>query len=128
MKKQAFYIITQLLILFTFFIEGFQIKNPFTKKVTGIQAILSPDFPMIGRIVLAYIFLSVMFHSIILLYELVKKGLSKKMDDILTAIVTIQMISGLLVVTFIGTFLLWGGFLMIGIIVVSVFAKYKYFQ
>lgn len=105
--------------------EGFQLKNQ-VRNLTGIRAVLSSDFPLIGRIVLVYIFISVIFHLVVLVYELIKKNIPKSLDDTLTALVTIQMISGLLVVTFIGTFLLFGGFLMIGIIIVSVFAKYKY--
>lgn len=129
MKKIIIHLFIQCAIIATFFIKGFNIKNNHLLiEETGINAIFSSDFSIIGRIVLSYIFLSVLFHIVTLIIELLTHKLPKKLDDALTGVIMIQMISGLLVVTFIGTFLLMGGFLMIGLIVFSIFLKYKYLK
>jgi hypothetical protein len=129
MKKSVIHLLLQCLILGSFFIKGFQFKiNNLLQEASPIQAIFSDSFPIIGRIVLVYIFLSVLFHLVTLVMQLINRELSKKTDDILTAVITIQMIAGLLVVTFVGTYLLMGGFLMIGLIVLSIFLKYKYLK
>jgi len=129
MKKLIIHLLLQCLILSSFFIKGFQLKiNNIFEEVSPINAIFSDYFPVIGRIVLTYIFLSVLFHLIALVIQLLTHQLSKKLDDILTGVITIQMIAGLLVVTFVGTYLLMGGFLMIGLIVLSIFLKYKYLK
>jgi len=129
MKKIIIHLFIQCAIISTFFIKGFQVKNShLLEEETGINAILSTSFPMIGRIILIYIFISVLFHISTLIFELVTNQLPKKLDDILTGVIIMQMIAGLLVVTFIGTYLLMGGFLMIGLVVFGIFLKYKYLK
>ncbi|TNF09160.1 MAG: hypothetical protein EP317_01510 [Bacillota bacterium] len=129
MRKLFLYIVLQLAILTTFFFPGFTItKGDVTEGVIGIEAIVRSDFPWIGRFVLLYILLSVIFHLLTLIYELVKRTLPEKLDQTLTVILTLQMIAGLLVVTFMGTFTHFFGFMMIGLILLSIFTKYKYFK
>lgn len=129
MSKLLLYIVLQLAILSTFFFPGFTItKGDVTEGIIGIEAIVRSEFPLIGRIVLVYIFLSVIFHLGTLIYEIIKKTVPEKLDQSLTFILTLQMIAGLLVVTFMGTFTHFFGFMMIGLIVLSIFAKYKYFK
>jgi hypothetical protein len=127
MKKTLLYIALQIAILTTFFFPGYTItKGDVTEGVIGFDAMMRSDFPLIGRIVLSYIVLSVIFHLFVLIYELTKKHLPEKIDQVLTIILTLQMIAGLLVVTFMGTFTHFFGFLMIGLVILSIFLKYKY--
>jgi hypothetical protein len=127
MKKTLLYIALQIAILTTFFFPGYTItKGDVTEGVIGFDAILRSDFPLIGRLVLSYIVLSVIWHLFTLFYELTQKHLPEKFDQVLTIILTLQMIAGLLVVTFMGTFTHFFGFLMIGLVILSIFLKYKY--
>ncbi len=129
MKKQVIHLLLQCAIISSFFIIGFQFKNQeILEEVSPLNAIFSEGFPVIGRIVLAYILLSTIFHLVTIIIEMITHQLSKKIDDILTGVITIQMIAGLLVVTFVGTYLLMGGFLMVGLIILSIFLKYKYLK
>lgn len=128
-RNQIFYLFLQAIILSTFFLPGFATeKDDQIIELTGIKAIVSSDFPVIGQIVLSYIFISVIIHIVILVYEMINKKLPENLDNILTIVLTVQMIAGLLVVTFIGTYTFFFGFLMIGLILLSIFTKYKYFK
>lgn len=126
MKYYASQAFNQLLIMGAFFFELFHVEiSGIEEKVTGIEAIFSPGFYVIGNIVIALVLLISFMHFLLMLYGMIGQTLSDKLNGFIVGLVNIELILAIVLVTFLGTFLAFSGILMIGLIVLSTFLKYQ---
>lgn len=126
MKYYASQGFNQLLIIGAFFFELFHVTiHGVEKKVTGFDAIISPGFYVIGNILIASILLISLVHFALMVYGIIGQAFSDRLKAFIVGLVNIELIIAIIVVTFLGTFLEVSGMLMIGLIVLSTFLKYK---
>lgn len=123
MKKSIVLIGIQIIIVILFFLPMMNYRIQDDKVViSGIEAIFTNEYFIIGNILLAIIFVSSVFILLGLIYEAIKKD--KKYDDILTTITNIKLFSGLITVTFLGTYLEWIGLVLIALLVLNTYLNY----
>jgi hypothetical protein len=117
----------QLLLIISFF---FNIMNYHVDDVeipiTGFEAIFKNEYFIIGNIFLVIILLVSFFHLIAEIIAVSKPLLYKKLETSLMIIINLQLLTGMLIATFLGTYLEILGILMIGFIVASAYLKHKF--
>lgn len=117
----------QLLLIISFF---FNIMNYHVGDVeipiTGFEAILKNEYFIIGNIFLVSILLVSVFHLVAQIIAVSKPSLYKKLETSLMIFINLQLLTGMLIATFLGTYLEILGILMIGLIVASAYLKHKF--
>ena len=128
MKVKWILILLHALIISTFFLEGFHYEgtNQTVIYVTGFEAIFINKFWIIGNIAIAYILLASVFQLSVLLLEMVTKGVIKGFEKHTIAVVNIQLLFGLIVVSLLGTFISFPPMFMVGFVAFSAYLKYKF--
>jgi len=111
------------LITFIFFPLMHQ-KGDETLILTGIEAIIKGDYLIIGNIVIALIFLGVIIHFVGIVMEFASKKRADAWLEGMNIMVNITTILSLLMVTFLGTFLAWLGYIYIGLLILSTYLRY----
>ena len=117
----------QILLITSFF---FKIMNYHVGDVeipiTGFEAITKNEYFIIGNIFLVIILLVSVFHLIAEIIAVTKPNQYKKLETTLMILINVQLFTGMLVATFLGTYLEILGILMIGLIVASAYLKHKF--
>lgn len=128
MKIRLLQIGIQLSILATFFFKGFNYNLNSEAKIpiTGFEALFKNQYWIIGNIFIWIILLATIFHLFTQIVAYINPNVYKKLENILTATIIIELVAGLLVVTFLGTYLELVGMFMVGFIVLSTYVKYKF--
>jgi heme/copper-type cytochrome/quinol oxidase subunit 2 len=111
------------LITFIFFPLMHQ-KGDETLILTGIEAIIKGDYLIIGNIVIALIFLGVIIHFVGIVMEFASKKRADAWLEGMNIMVNITTILSFLMVTFLGTFLAWLGYIYIGLLILSTYLRY----
>jgi succinate dehydrogenase/fumarate reductase cytochrome b subunit len=91
---------------------------------TGFEAFIQGDYLIIGNIVIALVILGTMIHLLSILYEIFDFKTYKKMESTVNIIVNITVFFSLIIITFLGTFLIALGYVMIGLLVLSTYLRY----
>lgn len=99
-------------------------KGDETLILTGIEAIIKGDYLIIGNIVIALIFLGVIIHFAGIVMEFTSKKRANAWLEGMNIMVNITTILSLLMVTFLGTFLAWLGYIYIGLLILSTYFRY----
>jgi succinate dehydrogenase/fumarate reductase cytochrome b subunit len=99
-------------------------KGDETLILTGIEAITKGDYLIIGNIVIALIFLGVIIHFVGIVMEFFSKKRAIAWLEGMNIMVNITTILSLLMVTFLGTFLAWLGYIYIGLLILSTYLRY----
>ena len=128
MRIRLLQIGVQLSILITFFFKGFNyhLEDGVEIPITGFAALIQNEYWIIGNLLIWFILIISTFHLITQVIAYVDLTLYKKLDPVLTAAIIIELVAGLLVVTFLGTYLELVGLFMIGFIVLGTYLKYKF--
>jgi hypothetical protein len=128
MKIRFLQILVQIGIIATFFFKGFNyhIEGDIKIPITGFEALVTNEYLIIGNVLIGLILIISIFHLITQIISLIDMPLYEKLDQSLTAAIIIELVAGLLVVTFLGTYLELLGMLMIGFIVLSTYIRYKF--
>ncbi len=128
MKIRLLQIGIQISILTTFFYKGFNyhLDNDVKIPITGFEALFKNQYWIIGNILIWLILLITLFHLFTQVLAYINPQLYKKIDNFLTAAIIIELVAGLLVVTFLGTYLELVGMSMVGFIVLGTYVKYKF--
>jgi uncharacterized paraquat-inducible protein A len=117
----------QLLLIISFF---FNIMNyhvgDIEIPITGFEAIFKNEYFVIGNIFLVIILLVSVFHLIAEIIAVTKPELYKKLETTLMMLINLQLLTGMLIATFLGTYLELLGILVIGLIVASAYLKHKF--
>ena len=117
----------QLLLIISFF---FNIMNYHVGDVeipiTGFEAIFKNEYFIIGNIFLVIILLVSILHLIAEIIAVSKPLLYTKLETSLMILINLQLLTGMLIATFLGTYLEILGILMIGLIVASAYLKHKF--
>ncbi len=117
----------QILLIISFF---FKIMNVHVGDVeipiTGFEAIMKNEYFIIGNLFLVIILLVSAFHLIAEIIAVINPNQYKKLETTLMILINLQLFTGMLVATFLGTYLEILGILMIGLIVASAYLKHKF--
>jgi uncharacterized paraquat-inducible protein A len=117
----------QILLIASFF---FKIMNyhvgDIEIPITGFEAIMKNEYFIIGNLFLLLILLVSVFHLIAEIIAVTKPNQYKKLETTLMILINLQLFTGMLVATFLGTYLELLGILMIGLIVASAYLKHKF--
>ena len=127
MKIKYLQIIVQFLIVISFFFNTFNYHvGTLVIPIRGFEALVKNEYFIVGNIFIWTILLGSFYHLIVQVFLLVKPNLQEKLDNSLTAVVTIQLFFGLFIVTFLGRYLEILGIVVIGLIVLGAYLRYKY--
>lgn len=99
-------------------------KDDVTQMFNGFEAIINGNYLIIGNIVIAFVMLGTLFHWVVLMFELVLKDKAKEYEATTNMIVNMTVILGLVIVTFLGTFLELYGYLILVLLIVSTYLRY----
>ena len=127
MKIKYLQIIVQFLIVISFFFKTFNYHiGTAVIPITGFEALVKNEYFIIGNIFIWTILIGSFYHLIVQVFLFIKPKLQGKLDNSLTAIVSIQLFFGLFIVTFLGRYLEILGIAVIGLIVLGAYLRYKY--
>jgi hypothetical protein len=124
MRYRMAQIFVQAVIILSYFAKGFNYHESDRSRVpiTGIDALISNHYFVIGNLIIALVL--VCATAIILMeIQAIRKKTTAKQAVI---VVNIEIVSGLLLVTLLGTYLEFIGMAMVGLIVLGAFINYKY--
>jgi hypothetical protein len=93
-------------------------------EMNAIDAIIKGDYLILGNVVIAFVLLGVILHLISLGVGLIHHDLEEKMESWMNLIVNLTVIFGLVMTTFLGTFLTWWGYGLIACLIVSTYLRY----
>ena len=94
--------------------------------VSGFKAIITNQYYYIGNIMILAVLLAAVFQFVFLVISFFNLEYYKRKDDLLVTIINIEIVVGLLMVTFLGIHLEWLGILVIAIIILSTLIKHKF--
>jgi hypothetical protein len=128
MKFRLLQIAIQLSIINTFFLKSFiyHLEDGTKIPITGFEALLKNEYLIIGNLLIWLILIISIYHLVTQIIASINPVFYKKLDQSLTAAIIIELVSGLLVVTLLGTYLELLGMIMIGFIVVGTYVKHKF--
>jgi len=127
MKIKYLQIIVQFSIIISFFFNTFNYHlGNAVIPITGFEALIKNEYFIIGNIFIWTILIGSIYHFIVQVFLFIKPKLQDKLDNSITAIVSIQLFFGLFIVTFLGRYLEILGIIVIGLIVLGAYLRYKY--
>jgi len=124
MKIKFLRLLIQIALITFIFLPLMHQKGDETLILTGIEAIIKGDYLIIGNIVIALIFLGVIIHFVGIVMEFTSKKRADAWLEEMNIMVNITTILSLLMVTFLGTFLAWLGYIYIGLLILSTYLRY----
>lgn len=124
MKLSWLRLIIQVGLVITFFFPMMHQKDVEDIVFNGFNAIIQGDYLIIGNIAIALIFLGVIIHFIGIIGEIIHKNPSKQWIEGINIIVNITAILSLVMITFLGTFLEFLGFVYVSLLILSTYIRY----
>ncbi len=124
MKFKVLRLLVQILLVGIFFFPMMHQKDQEDILFNGFEAILQGDYLVIGNIVIACVLLGVILHLLSTVYEMIDFKSYQKMEGTVNIIVNITVFLSLIIITFLGTFLLVFGYIMVGLMILSTYLRY----
>ncbi|MFA5560236.1 MAG: hypothetical protein WC964_00505 [Acholeplasmataceae bacterium] len=124
MKLKVVQLLVQILIIITYFFPMFYPAEN-GDSISGFNALFHPGFMIYGNILIIFVLLLTIYRLVYSSLNLVIPTKIKKMEDLTTGLIIIQMIAAILMVTLLGLRLDWMGMVLIGLVAGSVFLEYK---
>lgn len=124
MRIKLIRLIVQIALIGSLFFPVMHQKGDVAITLTAIQAIFYGDYFIIGNLVIALVCVGIITHLISIVIDLVSDSISKRLEKPMNIVVNLSVILSFIWVTFLGTFLLWMGFVTIGLIIVSTYLRY----
>ena len=119
------YKILQLLVLFGLVATLLSpIFNVDGIKVTGFEAIFSNEIMLFGNIIMIVIVLTALIHLGYMIYQMFPKA--KRYDEVVNGIVSVGLLFGLLMITFLGLISNVMAWLCVLLMVLSALIRYKF--
>jgi hypothetical protein len=119
------YKVLQLIVLFglvTTFL--FPIFNVDDVKITGIEAMYSSDIMLFGNIIMIVIITTTLIHLGYMIYQIFPSA--KNYDEIINGVVSLSLLFGLLMITFLGLISNVIAWLCVLLMVISALVRYKF--
>lgn len=123
MKFKILQFILVLGILVCFFMPMFHVGD---KTITGFNAILSDDIMLFGNFILAIIFLATAAHLIFIVVDILSNELSEVHQNGMNMVVNINLIAGLLMITFLGLFTNIVAIICVVLMIATAYVRYKF--
>lgn len=117
-------LIPQLLLVGLFFFPIMHQKDNEDVIFTGIEAIMKGDYLIIGNMVISLVMLGAIFHLNTIFIEIILKKTDPKTESITNIVVNMTMIFGLVMVTFLGTYLEALGYVIIILLISTTYIRY----
>ncbi len=93
-------------------------------KISGVEAMFSSDIMLFGNIIMIVIVITTILHLIYMIYQVFPKA--KTYDEIVNGIVSIGLLFGLLMITFLGLISNVMAWLCVLLMVLSALIRYKF--
>lgn len=123
-KKHSF-VVAQVFIVISYFFELLlDGRGENANPITGFKSLILNQYYIIGNVLMAIILLTAVAMILWFVYELLHHKTTDKQDQIMTMLANIQLFSGMIFATFLGTFLVFGGFVLIALIVISAYTNF----
>ncbi len=125
MTRKNIFIVLQALIVISYFFNILKLGSEIdSQPVMGFRALFINEYFIIGNILMALILLSAVGMVLIFFRGLVHQDDEQKYDHKMTILSNIQLFSGMIFATFLGTFLAFSGYILIALIVLSAYTNY----
>lgn len=124
MKLKVVQLLVQILIITTYFFPMFY-PTENSDSISGFNALFHPGFMIYGNILIILVLLLTGYRLVYSSLNLAIPTKIKKLEDLTTGLIIIQMIAAILMVTLLGLRLDWMGMVLIGLVAGSVFLEYK---
>lgn len=122
-----FLVFLYLFIILTFAFDSYYYEiGSDIVHVTGFEAIFVNQFYIIGNILMVMILLTVSYQIVVQTIVNLTNKKDERLHKSLIIISNIQLFTGIIMITFLGTFMSITAMLMIGLIVLNTFIKYKF--
>lgn len=119
------YKVLQLIVLFGFVTTFlFPIFNVDDVKITGIEAMYSSDIMLFGNIIMIVIITTTLIHLGYMIYQIFPSA--KNYDEIINGVVSLSLLFGLLMITFLGLISNVIAWLCVLLMVISALVRYKF--
>ena len=119
------YKVLQLLVLFGLIATLLSpIFNVDGTEITGVEAMFSKEIMLFGNIIMIVIVLTALLHLIYMIYRLFPNA--KKYDEVINGIVSIGLLFGLLMITFLGLISNVMAWLCVLLMVLAALIRYKF--
>ncbi len=93
-------------------------------RITGIEAMFSSDIMLFGNIIMIVIVITSVFHLIYMIYQVFPNA--KLYDEVVNGIVSVGLLFGLLMITFLGLISNVMAWLCVLLMVLSALIRYKF--
>ncbi len=125
MFRKNLFIISQVLIIVSYFFEILKDgRGEEANPVRGYQALFINQYYIIGNVLLGFILLAAILMVFLFVKIIISNEVTEKQDQMMTILSNIQLFSGMIFATFLGTFLAFGGYIVIALIVISAYVNY----
>ncbi len=121
-NKRLTLLLLDLVIFVHFFLPIFHLSK-INVTLTGFQGLLNPNLLVLGNITLWVLLLALGVQILFRVLGWIRN--ETKWNDVTIMTTNLMLISGLVVVTFLGTYLNWIGIIMIGLIVLGTYLNHK---
>lgn len=119
------YKVLQLLVLFGLIATLLSpIFNVDGTEITGVEAMFSKEIMLFGNIIMIVIVLTALLHLLYMIYRLFPNV--KNYDEVINGIVTIGLLFGLLMITFLGLISNVMAWLCVLLMVLAALIRYKF--
>jgi len=119
------YKVLQLIVLFglvaTFMFPIFNVED---MKITGIEAMYSSDIMLFGNIIMIVIVATTFMHLGYMIYQVFPSA--KSYDEVMNGVVSLSLLFGLLMITFLGLISNVIAWLCVLLMVASALIRYKF--
>lgn len=123
MKLKILQFIIVIGILTCFFLPMFNVEE---KVLTGFEAILSNEILLFGNIIISVVFLMSALHFILMVLASFRSEKSESLEEVTNIIVNIGLISGLLMVTFLGWQINAIAIMCVALMIATAYIRYKF--
>lgn len=125
MHKKYIFIITQALIVISYFFNIIKDgRGEDASPVMGFVALFQNQYLIIGNVLLLLILTCAVGMILVFMKIFISGEVSEKQDQSLTVLSNIQLLSGMIFATFLGTFLAFPGYILIALIAISAYINY----
>jgi hypothetical protein len=125
MNRKNIFIVSQIFIIISYFFNILKSgSDEDALPVMGYQALFLNQYFIIGNILMALILLTAIGMVLIFIQGLIQHSDGKKYDQRMTILSNIQLFSGMIYATFLGTFLAFAGYILITLIIISAYTNY----
>lgn len=123
MKYKILQLILIIGMLVCFYLPMFNVDE---QTITGFNAIFSNDILLFGNIILGFIVFLTTVHFVFMLLSIVVKTIPEKYQEGINIVVNLNLIFGLLMITFLGWLTNVVAIMCVVLMIASAYVRYKF--